>query len=263
MAITMQERVDSRAVRDGDREEITFRYYLDGTADEQAAKDHVAANTATTYEGLRRRDMRVEPVWVDTNAGAGHWDVEVVYVEDHSTLVAFDTTGGTQHLTYSLQTIAAYPNPGAPDCKNAIGVTKEGVEGVDVVMPVYAWTETFYKDDADVTQEYRGKLFNLTGKTNNATFHGCNAGECLCFGFQGSRMEDGQWEITAHFRGSPNRTNLQVGDITGIDKKGWEYLWVMYAKEVDETASMTVFRPVAVYIERVCDSADFTDIGID
>ena len=58
------------------------------------------------------------------------------------------------------------------------------------------------------------------------------------------------------------KTGLTVGDITGIDKKGWEYMWVRYADAEDTTAKAIVKKPVAVYVEKVYDAGNFADLGI-
>ena len=60
----------------------------------------------------------------------------------------------------------------------------------------------------------------------------------------------------------PNKTGLTVGDITDIDKKGWEYMWVRYADAEDATAKAIVKKPVAVYVEKVYEEGDFSGLGI-
>jgi hypothetical protein len=62
-------------------------------------------------------------------------------------------------------------------------------------------------------------------------------------------------------RASPNRTGITVGDITGISKKGWEYLWVRYADSEDAAAKAIVKKPVAAYVEKVYEVGDFGMIG--
>ncbi|MCJ7544508.1 MAG: hypothetical protein MUP47_08100 [Phycisphaerae bacterium] len=50
-------------------------------------------------------------------------------------------------------------------------------------------------------------------------------GELLFLG--GSGGESTGWEfaeLTLPFAANPNRTGITIGDISGIDKKGWEYL---------------------------------------
>ncbi|MFN4261629.1 MAG: hypothetical protein ACK4RK_20290 [Gemmataceae bacterium] len=68
------------------------------------------------------------------------------------------------------------------------------------------------------------------------------------------------WEIIFRFAASPNATDLTVGDIQGIEKKGWEYLWVRYADAEDENT--LVKQPIAAYVERVYDYGDFSLLGI-
>jgi hypothetical protein len=53
-----------------------------------------------------------------------------------------------------------------------------------------------------------------------------------------------------------------VGDISGISKKGWEYLWVQYAADVDNETKQVIKKPVAVYIEKVYPSGSFGALGI-
>jgi hypothetical protein len=57
-------------------------------------------------------------------------------------------------------------------------------------------------------------------------------------------------------------TGLAVGPITGIAKKGWEYLWVRYADVEDTGAKMLVKRPIAAYVEQVYEYANFAGLGI-
>lgn len=58
------------------------------------------------------------------------------------------------------------------------------------------------------------------------------------------------------------RTGLAVGEIIGISKKGWEYLWVRYVDAEDAVAKAIVKKPQAVYVESVYEQGDFSDLGI-
>ena len=80
--------------------------------------------------------------------------------------------------------------------------------------------------------------------------------------YAGAKRGSGDWEITFRFAASPNVTHLTIGDITGVDKKGWEYLWVRYADSVDDTAKALVKKPIAAYVERVYEYGDFSLLGI-
>jgi len=115
-------------------------------------------------------------------------------------------------------------------------VTADGVDGVDITVPVYQFSETHYFSDAQVNASYNGAIFSCTGKTNAGGFKGFAPGEVLFLGASGSKRGDSpddDWEITFQFAASPNETGLSLGSITGINKDGWEYLWVRYADAED------------------------------
>ena len=266
---TLTEKLDSREWSGGS---VTFHYILRGTSDDLTAKALLLSSTPSTYDGLEREHPTLEPIWVDTSAGSGEWDCTVRYSppedlppETGESSFSFDTGGGTQHVTQSIETVSKHAPGGgvfAPDFKGAIGVTHDNVEGVDITVPVYSFSETHYLPDAQVTLAYRGTLFGLTGKTNNAPFKGLAGGECLFLGASGSKRGADDWEITFRFAASPNRTGITVGDIDGISKKGWEYMWVRYADAEDAVAKAIVKKPVAVYIEKVYEEGNFAGLGI-
>ena len=269
MPLTLTEKLDSRKWTTGDNASVEMVYILTGTSDDVTAKNLIASSTASTYNGLVRQSIQIEPEWVDTTRSDGQWVATVRYgvrppTEVGESSFSFDTSGGTQHVTQSLATSHRYGAPGttAPDFGGAVGVTHDNVEGVDITVPVYSFSETHYLDAAVVTPAYKGTLFNLTGKVNNASFKGLAAGECLFLGASGSKRGADDWEITYRFAGSPNRTGLVVGPISGISKKGWEYMWVRYADSEDAAAKAIVKKPVAVYIERVYEEGNFAALGI-
>ena len=244
-------------------------YIVRGTADDLAARTAAQAASPATYDTLPRQTIQIEPI------GPQLWDVTVRYSQNASTgtttpsesSFTFETGGGTQHITQSLQTVQRRPAPGttAPDFGGAIGVTSDGVEGVDISVPVYQFSETHYFTDAQVTASYKGAIFSCTGKTNAGSFRGFAAGEVLFLGATGSKRGDGpddDWEITFRFAASPNQTNLTVGPVTGINKKGWEYLWVRYADAEDSGSGAIIKKPIAAYVERVYDQANFGALGI-
>jgi hypothetical protein len=59
-------------------------------------------------------------------------------------------------------------------------------------------------------------------------------------------------------------TALTVAGITGINKLGWQYLWVLYEEQEDETAHFMVQRAICVYVEDLpgCQPADFSALGL-
>ena len=274
MATSFSEKYDSRTITtgsDGAAESAEFLYTLRGVSSEGDARTLATTSTPAAYGLLPRRQIEIKPVHIDTNnADACIWDVTVQYNHDRDEpdtgdepTFSFDTTGGTQHITQSKQTISRTAvSEAAPDFKGAIGVTSNGVEGVDITVPVYVFTYTYYLAPERVTQSFRLQIFALTGKVNSGGFRGFAAGEVLFLGATGSIRRGEKWEITFRFAASQNRTSIKVGDITVPAKKGWEYLWVKYAEHEDENAKTLVQQPVAAYVERVYDEASFAPLEI-
>lgn len=269
MPITVTEKFESRKSTKGDSPSAELAFTVRGTADDLAARAAAEGASPATYDTLPRQSVSVEPVGQDL------WEAVVRYGRSSGgslpapgeSVFSFDTGGGTQHITQSKQTVSSHAAPGttAPDFKGAIGVTADGVEGVNITVPVYQFSETHYFPNSAVSQAYKGTLFNLTGKVNAGGFRGFAQGEVLFLGASGSRRgsnPDDDWEISFRFAASPNATNLSVGPIGGIAKKGWEYLWARYADQEDPASHAIVKRPVAAYVERVYDEGDFGGLGI-
>ncbi len=254
-----------------DSAEITY-VIRDITTDVEARTELLIASPAT-HNGLVRSDAQVEEVhdriWLGTVRYAPS---SANPPQAGESSFAFETRGGTQHITQSLATVASYASPdlpgAAPDFGGAIGVTEDSVEGVDITVPVYTFSETHYLSDSAVTTAYKGTLFSLTGRVNDAPFKGLAAGECLFLGAAGTRRGGSggsggdPWEISFAFAGSPNVTGLSIGSIVGIQKKGWEYLWVRYQAAEDATAKMLIRKPIAAYVERVYREGSFSALGI-
>lgn len=199
---------------------------------------------------------------------------------------SFDTSGGTKHLTKSIQTVYARkvvedgddlqidPETGevyveAPDLKGAIGASRDGVAGVDVVDPKLEITTT--RVVRSITLNYLRTLCQLTGGVNNATFMGFPEGEVLFLGATGTYKEPDGWSVVFKFSLSPNETDIELvpPDTEGGDptlripaKQGHDYLWVAYGGEVVAGAKKGFFQtPKAAYVERVYYRRDFTKLG--
>jgi len=240
-------------------------YLIRGTDDDGDARSALVAAVPGVHEGLVLDDVEVEELeGLDAYLGTARY-VLAEFGQTGESRFSFDTTGGTQHITQSLATVGTFPAPGVtpPNFGGAIGVTTDSVEGVDITVPVYSFSETHYLPDSVVTLAYRGTVFNLTGKVNAGGFKGLAAGECLFLGATGSRREsEDDWEVTYRFAASPNKINLTIGDIPNVSKKGWEYLWVRYQESVDGGAQMLIKKPVAAYVERVYELGNFAALGI-
>lgn len=272
MPIEVREKFESRRLvkaASGSNSSAELAYIVLGTDNDIAARDALEAEAPANYANLPRQSVQIEPL------GPGLWDGLARYalsgggggLPTGESSFQFDTGGGTQHITQSLATLQRVPAPGmvAPDFQGAIGVSADGVEGIDITVPVYHFAETHYKPDAQITGAYKGVLFNLTGKVNGDGFRGFAPGEVLFLGASGAKRGSGteaDWEITYRFAASPNVTGLSVGPIGGINKKGWEYLWVRYADAEDSGSGAIIKKPIAAYVERVYDQANFGALGI-
>lgn len=232
------------------------------TADVQV-RDAVLAVANETHDEKSLDDVRVEEV------ADGVWYVTVTYAANEFTpgngvTYSFEIGGATQHITQSISTVASYAAGGgtAPDFKGAINVSGGEAKGVDIHASAYAFTLRKTMPAADITDTYKGNVLSVHRKVNNGTFHGHAAGECLFIGATGTPNADGAYNMEFRFIGSGNKTGLSVGTITGIDKKGWEYLWVLYEDKDDTTAKKLVKQPIAAYVEQVYESANFALLGV-
>jgi hypothetical protein len=262
MAITIDEQFDSReATQSIDSPSIDLKYQVKGTEDDVAVRGVVEATIPAFYLSLPFQSYHIKPL------GGGVWEVTARYGKQEqkdtgSSSFSFDTGGGTTHITQSLRTVSTYAPAGkvAPDFKGAIGVATDSVEGTDITIPVYSFTETHYIPTALVTGAYKVTLFALTGRVNQYAFKGFAPGEVLFLGASGSVRGTEDWEITFRFAASPNVTGLAVGDIANIAKSGWSYLWIRYADAEDQ--KVLVKQPIAAYVEQVYEAGDFAGLGI-
>ncbi len=267
MTVTIRELGSSGNTTVGEASEK--KYLIVGTGDEMEALTQLETEAPLTLNGLSRKPCSVErpgeggEIWVGTApySPSGSIKKEPLAVGESS--FSFDTGGGTQKITQSKNTTAfAKSGETAPDFQGAIGYNGKDIEGVDITVPVFNWTETHCLPANQVTLAYVKKLRDLTGKTNSAAFRGFAKGEVLFLGASGTRRGDEAWEITFKFAASENAENIVIGDITVTAKLGWDYLWVLYEPQEDSTAKAIVKRPKAAYVERVYDEGNYADLNI-
>ena len=273
MAYLVNERNQGRRPSSGDQPADEIPYLIQGEAgddDEDDALAAMAAHAPATLGDLKQLSARIEERLIDgwflgsVKYGTGN---EPGQRETGETSFSFDTTGGTFKVMQSRATVVAKGAGGAtaPDLRGAINNTPEGPEGTDVTIPQYAYSVTMYLADELVTNTYKGILYALTGTKNNAAFKGLAAGENLFLGARGSKRGRGDWEIAFLFAGSPNATGLTVGDVTGINKKGWDYLWVQYKRQTvaaSDGKKVLATVPQYVYVEKVYEDANHALLGI-
>lgn len=264
MPVTVTEIVGSREQTTGESATTDLRYTAYGSDDDAEILAAVAAEAPAAYGDLVQKSIALEP------AGNGVWHATVKYDarerrEEGYEQASFDTTGGTQHITQALETVGEFPAPDRiqPDVRGAIGSDGQEVRGVDITVPVFNYQVTKIVANAELTNEYVAAIANLTGQVNVADFRMFAAETVLFLGASGTTRDAETWELTFKFAFQPNVTGQTIGDITGINKKGWEYLDVLYETVEDDDAKVTKRAPLCVYVHRVYERGDFSVLGLD
>jgi hypothetical protein len=269
--IEVYETPESRRTTDGESPTTELRLQVSGTDDEFLAKTALLGYVPVIWNGLLRSSASLEPIDGEL------WDATVQYGKKKSPEigdceVSWDTGGGTQHITQAILTVGKYAPSGmtAPENYGCIGLKDDGsVDGVDIVVPSFNWSERYTVNPAMVTWAYAVTCAYLTGRVAQAPFRGFAVGEVKFMGATCTARLTGtaaqpelRTEMTYRFSASPNATNLTVGEITGIAKKGWEYLEVLYERKEDPTAKRMAARPVACYVHQVSLWGNLGSLGI-
>ena len=276
-----------RSFRFGEgRAENTLRYLVTDAADEATAVAAIEAVVPSTWNGLWFLNTEAE------EEGNGVWRGSANYgIPTGGSVVpgqggvspppppppapaatdalgpewSFDTTGGTQHITTSLETRQAEQGSGftlPPDTKLVIGASKTGEpSGCDVVVPRFGFTKTVKMEY--LTLNYMRVILDLTGKVNDATFLGVFlAGEVLYLGASGNYRDNDGWSVVHRFSGSPNKTGnaAATNPVERLSPNGHDYVWCTYVDEESNGAKVSV--PASAFVERVYSSGDFDDLAI-
>ncbi len=184
--------------------------------------------------------------------------------------ITFEIGGGTINAKTSLETLASYKDPAAtafvpPNFKNAINVDENGPQGTDIYVPSFSFEIAHWIAKTDLTPSYIVQLRNLCARYNNAAWQPTDgkitlpnfaAGEVLFLGCSGSERNEDDYELRYRFITEPNVSGRTLGNITGISKKGWDYLWARYMPKKDGVDQVKV--PYYVYVERMYDPGDFS-----
>ena len=263
-----------------DSTSFTAEYIAIGSTDETDVYQAALMTSPLSYLGLYRNKIKATP------RGGPYWDVSVEYASiqpkdalsnespgqndqkpppgnDEALTVGygFSTGGGTIHITQSLETISKTTRAPlvAPDFKQAIGVTLEGVEGTDIVSP----NAEFFSEAkrSVVTMRYFRTLAELTGTVNSAAWFGFQKGEVLYLGCEGKADTQSYWTLTHRFAVAKNKVDIAISsEITVPSKEGWQYRWVDYVGDFDQ--GRRVRRPTTAVVEKVYEYKNFAALEI-
>ena len=251
------------------------RLYLitaDAGEDEIAARTQLQADAPASVNGFEDRVTEVEEFEGRTDAWLGTvtWTPRGVSLPSAGgDVLTFQVGGGSYRITHSLSTISQNPATGfgasdVPDFKGAIGVDEEGgVRGVQLPPPTpfqFSIAKELATDD--VNEAYLDTLSDLVWTTNQATFESHAAERCLFVGASGQKRGNGLWTVTYNYGLGRHETSLTPqGFSTGFDKKAWQHLWVHYrTAESTTNPKLLLKRPVAAYVEKVFDVADWSSM---
>jgi hypothetical protein len=248
----------------------TLRWFVLGSDDPDAMENYLLANNVVPrlFRGLVYDSLSWD--W----KGPQTWEFTATYkhadkVDQNATLdvgeytFSFDTSGGTVTRKYSLGTTAYGPaGVTVPNYKGLINYDGEDVAGCDITIPQLKFSIRKRQPRASISLAYVHTIHNLTGSTNSQPFLGFLRGELLFLGASGQQGTESDPEITYNFAASPNVSGLTIGDITGIAKRGHQYLWAFYGAAEDSSAKRTIKVPYWVLVEDVYPEADFSQLAI-
>ena len=280
MATVFNERPNSRE-SSTNPESITMQYVLAGLSTDDAVCKAFAISATPqrmlSYTGamLWRQDLKMEP------QGGDVWYVTVPYgpLAPPTPLEmkwAFSTTGGTKKITQAIAHVgswgvlqnANYLPP--PDHQGTIGVDEDGnVEGCEIVIPQFKWTETWQLPVSMVPWNYADLCEALTGTVCDAYFRGRGPGRVRFDGAEGmqSSKSSNIVELTYSFASGQDVTGLTIGNCQAADgtlpqKGAWQYLWIEYQTTADTTAKRRAKQPRTVHVEQVYYAQDFSQLGL-
>jgi hypothetical protein len=244
-----------------------------GATSEDDARSGFLAALPATLNGfpLSEDECEVDEVNGLDNiyTGSAVWSSTAQNQTADSFSISIDISTITQTLKHSIATIDKKCKTGVTpiDYYGAIGVTGYGkdrtVEGVEILIPTMNYQVKYTFDAGDVDNEFFGKIYRTIGKTNDDAFGPFAECELLFVACNGALRDKTLWDVNYSFAASPNKTGIVIGDLEAIDKKGWEYLWVINSLSPDGTNKTLLPKPVQVNVEKVYEDADYTELGIN
>jgi hypothetical protein len=261
MAIVINEIPNSRDITEYPPS-LKLRMLSVGELSESISLTYFYWNTPVTYQhplGLLWR----QPITL-TADGHGRFLADITYKprkrEQGSASFRFDTGGATINVKCARSHVADYATDGdnVNPYRGLINATPDGVEGCEIVIPACRFTYTFTHPEGEVTEAFALQLARATGCTNSVPWRVFAAGEALFAGASGSDGTNSDAELAYNIVASENATGLTIGEISGIAKKGHDYLWVETVPHVVGGAAAR--KPRRVHVEAVYKSVKFADV---
>ena len=269
--------------RFGRYSEITLNYRVSGGGPGDHLDEAVALVCRTSPETIgscHKKEMKLSGM-----QPGGIYEIEVVYARFDPTETerskngrrragdrnwSFEITTRTATVTEAKELVRSQfvsPELGMPDPGNLIGWDgrmdeNSRVSGASVLVPeIYECCIAAYNEGA-VTNAFRRKIWDLTGKTNATAFHGWNAGEVLLISAEQSTVYENDAgtnliDITYKFAIRP-QTDRICGGVRIKNPAPWNILWYIPTRDPGKRAAAAC----GVYESRVYDSGNFNKLNI-
>lgn len=187
--------------------------------------------------------------------------------------ISFDTSGGTQHIISSLNTVKYDPETYDPKTglqslsSFPIGwngkYTKDDVEyaGVDIIVSNIrkVISQTIRKP----TTDYENIVIDLTGTVNDRDFLGRKRGEVLFLGASWTNEGGSTVNATYNFAIRRNENKPTVLNVAYPGEvKGWEYIWSITNFKSVTPGGKIENEVKGIYVSQVYKERDFRLLGI-
>jgi hypothetical protein len=267
---------------------LTAVYFCDATADLVEVADYALDTLPATVAaplGLTATLIDVDCTQEGPGeSGVCKWNVTAVWevpeyrADDGETPPdsvpwSFDTTGGSTHINASRSITGHYVASGVTEVTpgGTIGDDGKGqVNGCDIVAPacrfevVNTYTLSAFSTSALMS------AYRLTGKANSSSLTvTVGPGKSFTFAtgealFAGVRAnydpKSGNVQVYCTFLGSANASSITIGEVSGVDKPGHDFLEVKSEDKKDETSGKMVRTVSEVIIHRVYEFVNLNGI---
>lgn len=175
-----------------------------------------------------------------------------------------DVGGETIHIMQSRQVRNAVTRTGVallpPDVRNCIGLTKDSIEGADIVGKGINFNITGYFTPIAWSTGLLAILYALQGNYNNAPFYGFAAGEVMFVSASAQGRQYGLIAVTYNFSAKPNANGLTDLPFPPLFALGHDIIDYLYVRDVDQ--NFPVQAPTYRYVHRIADPVNFALLGV-
>lgn len=259
MAIVVWELISSRSQTIGTNPKLDRNYFLTGESDDSVVRAFLNSTLLATIDGLWLDSYDLDPAGDDS-----YWTAVAHYIdkedkEDSNT--ATDPKNRRVRFTGAAVNGIKFDTPNVqqgykaggdttpiPDFGNSLNVQGDKIEGAPIIFGAGSFQETHTVPIANVTNAEILRLLDSQGKINSDVFRDAEAQEVLFVSF------DVNWDggaaneadVVYNFQYSKNEVNKTVGPITGINKKGWQFLWQTYLTDAADGKNTRTIKNVFV-----------------